>query len=160
MELPGCWFGCPLFLLVIAKLNNLSDLYKDLWSGIIFVLSFGCLGGRFVSCLSHSINTSYCAVQCNTEYGCKMNWTTGKDVWLTPEAPEYLRPLNKWGPPDEGLWICGAPFLPGGWYYCNNPLVRGWFSAAYGRLTTCPNNFTLAFVLKSICIYIYIQNTV
>ena len=28
------------------------------------------------------------------QYYSPMNWTTGKEMWLTPEAPEYLRPLN------------------------------------------------------------------
>ena len=39
----------------------------------------------------------------NTEYCSPMNGTTGKEVWLTLEAPEYSRPVNMWGPLDGGL---------------------------------------------------------
>ena len=73
------------------------------------------LGVKSTYNLAHNPNTDYCN---------SMNWTTGKEVWLTPEAPEYLRPLNMWGPPDGRLWICGAPYPPGGQCYCNNPLLR------------------------------------
>ena len=42
-----------------------------------------------------------------------MNWTTGEKMWLTPEAPEYLRPVNMWGTPLEACEYVGHPFYQG-----------------------------------------------
>ena len=42
-----------------------------------------------------------------------MNWTTRKEVWPMPEAPEYLRPLNMWAPAMEAGEYVGHPFYQG-----------------------------------------------
>ena len=34
-------------------------------------------------------------------------------MWLKPEAPEYLRPVNIWGPQMETCEYVGYPFYQG-----------------------------------------------